>query len=149
MNKEILKSILEEKIVSIDVFKARVDALRFQLVRNWCLCKWCQIYNSECESFSHWIAELEACVDNIKCLKIKNGIDRRKTLIKMLVDDYDYDDANMIERIIRGEFRSENIVDNFQKATVSIAFADCVNDLIDVMSIDSLSTIEYLQNTFK
>ena len=80
---------INEMAVPLKTYRARVDGLRFQLVENWCLCKWCQLFNQECENFAHWITELKACIDNLKFLDIKNGIDKRRTLIKMLVRDYE------------------------------------------------------------
>jgi len=72
--------IINEMAVPLKTYKTRVDGLRFQLVENWCLCKWCQLFNPECENFAHWITELKACIDNLKFLDIKNGIDKRRTL---------------------------------------------------------------------
>ena len=140
--------IITEMAVPLKTYKKRVDGLRFQLVENWCLCKWCQLFSLECENFAHWIAELKACIDNLKFLDIKNGIDKRRILIKMLVKDYDYDSANMIERIVRGKFVRENISDNNQKVRVCIEFADHINELIDAISLDAIDTDEYVQNTF-
>ena len=135
--------------VSLKTYRARVDDLRFQLVENWCLCKWCQLFKPECENFAHWITELKACIDGIKFLDIKNGIDKRRTLIKMLVRDYDYDNANMIERIIRGKFVRENLTDNVQKVQACTAFADNIFSLIDAISMESIDSYDYIQNTFK
>lgn len=135
--------------VSLKTYRARVDDLRFQLVENWCLCKYCELFNPECENFAHWITELKACIDDLKFLDIKNGIDKRRTLIKMLVRDYDYDNANMIERIIRGRFVRENLTDNIQKVQVCTAFADNIFGLIDAISMESIDSYEYIQNSFK
>ena len=135
--------------VTLKTYRARVDGLRFQLVENWCLCKWCQLFNPECEHFAHWITELKARIDNLKFLDIKNGVDKRRTLIKMLVRDYDYDNANMIERIIRGRFVRENLTDNIQKVQVCTAFADNIFSLIDAISMESIDSYDYIQNTFK
>ena len=33
--------ILNEMAVPLKSYKARVDGLRFQMVENWCLCKFC------------------------------------------------------------------------------------------------------------
>ena len=140
---------INEMAVPLKTYRARVDGLRFQLVENWCLCKWCQLFNPECENFAHWITELKACIDNLKFLDIKNGIDKRRTLIKMLVRDYDYDNANMIERIIRGKFVRENLTDNVQKAQVCTAFADNIFGLIDAISMETIDSDEYIQNTFR
>ena len=66
----------------------------------------------------------------------------------MLVNDYDYNSVNMIERIIRGKFIRENINDNNQKILVCTEFADNINGLIDVISMDAIDSDEYIQNTF-
>ena len=141
-------TIINERAVPLKTYRARVDGLRFQLVENWCLCKWCQLFNPECEKFAHWVTELKTCIDNLKFLDIKNNIDKRKTLIKMLVKDYDYDNANMIERIIRGKFVRENIIDNTQKIQVCTTFADNIMGLIDAISMEAIDSDEYIQNTF-
>ena len=141
------EGIINEMTVPLKAYKTRVDGLRFLLVENWCLCKWCQLFNPECENFAHWITELKACIDNLKFLDIKNGIDKRRTLTRMLVNDYDYNDANMIERIVRGKFVRENISDNIQKVRVCIEFADNINGLIDAISLDAIDSDEYIQNT--
>lgn len=139
---------INEKSVPLRVYKARVDGLRFQLVENWCLCKWCQLFNPSCKNYSYWITELKACIDNLKFIAIQNGIDKRKTLKQMLVNDYDNDDANMIERIVRGKFVRENISDKYQKVRVCIEFADNITGLIDAISIDTIDSDEYIHNTF-
>ena len=140
--------IINETTVPLETYKTRVDGLRFQLVENWCLCKWCQLFNPESENFAHWTSELKACIDNLKFLDIKNGIDKRRTLTRMLVNDYDYNSANMIERIVRDKFVRENINDNNQKVRVCTEFADNINGLIDAISLDAIDSDEYIQNTF-
>ena len=143
-----MKQLNNKITVPLKAYKTRVDRLRFELVENWCLCKYYQLFNSESIKFAHWISELKACIDNLKFLDIKNGIDKRKTLVRMLVNDYDYDSANMIERIIRGKFVRENINGNNQKVLVCKEFADNINGLIDVISMDTIDSDEYIQKTF-
>ena len=70
--------LINEMAVPLKIYKERVDGLRFQLVENWCLCKWCQLFNPKCENFVHWINELKVCINNLKFLDIKNGIDKKK-----------------------------------------------------------------------
>lgn len=141
--------LLKNKItVPLKVYQARVDELRFQLVENWCLCRYYQLFNSESVKFAHWITELKACIDNLKFLDIKNDIDKRRILVRMLVNDYDYNNVNMIERIVRGKFAREKINDNNQKVLVCTEFADNINGLIDAISMDTIDSDEYIQNTF-
>lgn len=141
--------VMNEMAVPLKIYRARVDGLRFQLVENWCLCKYCQLFNPECENFAHWLKELKACINNLKFLDIKNGIDKRRTLTLMLIDDYDYDKTNMIVRIINDKFDSENINNNIQRARVASAFADGIQNLIEVISVDTISTNSYIQTTFQ
>ena len=140
---------INEMAIPLKAYKSRVDGLRFQLVQNWCLCKWCQLFNPECENFAHWIVELSACIDNLKLVEIKNGINKRRTLTRMLIRDYDYDDANMIVRIINGKFDLEGIKDIFQRARVSSSFANNIEGLIDAISINSITTNSYIEKTFQ
>ena len=149
--KDVLNRIgpINELSVPLKTYRARVDDLRFQLVENWCLCKWCQLFNPECVNFSHWIVELKACIDNLKFLDIKNDIDKRKTLIRMLINDYDYNKPNMIERIVRGKFVRENISNNNQKIHVCVEFANDINNLIDAISMEAIDSDEYIQTTFQ
>lgn len=140
---------INEMAVPLKTYKARVDGLRFQLVENWCLCKWCQLFSPECENFAHWINELKACINNLKFLDINSGIDKRRTLIRMLIKDYDYDETNMIVRIINDKFDIEKITDGSQRARVAADFADGIQSLIEVISIDTISTNSYIQDTFQ
>lgn len=139
---------LNEMAIPLKDYKSRVNGLRFQLVENWCLCKWWELYNPNCGNFKHWLTELKAAINNLKFLDIKNGIDKKKLLKRMLIQDYDYNKPNMIERIIRDKFNSENIKDNGQKDVVCNHFANHINDLIEVISNDKLDTYTYLKNNF-
>lgn len=66
----------------------------------------------------------------------------------MLINDYDYKNANLIERIIRGEFGRNNISDNNQKIRVCNEFADNINGLIDAISSNEISSGEYILKIF-
>lgn len=139
---------INEMAVPLKTYKERVNGLRFQLVENWCLCKYCQIFNPEHETFAHWLTELKACIDNLKFLDIKNGIDKKRILTRMLVVDYDYNDTNMIERIVRGKFNREKINDVQQRNVVCYEFTENISGLIDVISMDDVDTVNYIQDMF-
>lgn len=141
--------ILNEITLPLKDYRTRVDNLRFQLVENWCLCKWCQLFNTDCENFTYWKIELLSCINNLKLVDIKNNIDKRKILTRMLIDDYDYDKSNMITRIINDKFDSENIMNITQRAKAATAFADEIQNLIQVISVHSINTNSYIQTTFK
>ena len=60
----------------------------------------------------------------------------------MLINDYDYDSADMIERIIRGECGSN------QKIRICKEFADNINGLIDAISSNEIGSGEYVLKIF-
>lgn len=125
----------------------QIERLRFCLVENWCLCKYSQLFNPEGEAYTLWLQGLKNCIDNLRSLNIKNSMDKRKTLVDIFINDYDYNNAKMIERIIRDRCTAEHINDT-QKAQLCTVFANHIEELIDVMADDSISTESYLENSF-
>ena len=146
VNEQVIDPLLEMAI-PLKNYKERVDGIRLQLVENWCLCKYCQIYDTQNKNYNHWIIELRAHMDNIKSLNIKQG-DKLKTLKKMFIDDYDFDDNNTIYRIIIGKFQRENITNINVISSICNEFTNSVNIFIDALGIDSIITDNYLNDTF-
>ena len=65
---------ITEMAVPLKKYKVRVDGLRFHLVRNWCLCRYCYLFDRSNTCFGHWIDELKAVIENLKFLNIKDKI---------------------------------------------------------------------------
>lgn len=138
--------IINEMAIPIKEYRHRFDGLRFQLVENWCLCKWCQLFSSENILFNHWKKELRACIKHLKYIDIKTG--NKKKIITKMFADYDYDKSNMIKRIIRSKFNTEEINDDLQRNIVSEAFVKNINGIIDVICNDDYNEVDYIQLTF-
>ena len=71
--KRIGASIVNEMILPLKTFRRRVDGLRFQLIENWCLLKYCQLYSQNNVNIDHWGSEFLACAKNIRDFEIKGG----------------------------------------------------------------------------
>ena len=99
----------DEMSASLKSYRDRIENLRFQLVENWCLCKYCQMFNSQNLNYNHWVKELKIYIDGLKYVNLKNGIDKRKPLKMVLVDYFDLNDENMIFRMIRSKFKREGL----------------------------------------
>ena len=146
VNEQVANQLLEMAI-PLKSYKERVDGVRLQLVDNWCLCKYCQTYDLQNRNYNHWITELRAHMDNIKSLNIKQG-DKLKTLKKMLIDDYDFDDVETIYRIIIGKFQREKITNVNIISSVCNEFANSIESFVNALGVDSIITDNYLNNTF-
>lgn len=148
LQETITDDLLLEMAIPLNDYKNRVDGLRLQLVENWCLCKYCQLYDNGNCNFNHWKIELRSHMDNIKSLNVKSG-NKLKTLKKMLINDYDFDDPDTICRIIIGKFKRENIMDTIVLGSIASEFASSVNEFINSLGIDSITSDDYINHTFK
>ena len=140
--------LITEMSVPLKDYKRRVDGLRFQLVENWCMCKYCQMYDPNNINYSHWMRELKTCINNLKFLDIKKGASKERTLNSMLIVDYDYNSVDMISRIMVAKFRKESINDTEIRNIVCAEFANGIGDIINVISNDTITTEEYMENAF-
>lgn len=140
--------LLTEMSVPLKKYRERVDGLRFQLVENWCLCKYCQLFDKKNRDFDHWICEFRSVVTNLKFLDIKGGASKKKTLFNMLVRDYDYNSPNMIERITSDKFAREEITDASKTKTVCAEFAKDIEQIVCLISNEKESVDFYIKETF-
>ena len=150
--KEVVKvatmQVLNEMAIPLKKYIDRIESIRYQLAENWCLCKYCQLYSPNNQNFTHWIKELKPCIMYLKFMDINNGIDKKRTLTRILVDECDFNSADMIKRIIEDKFDKENIKDLSIKEIVSAELANNIEDLIEAISNNSITINSYVQNTF-
>ena len=141
--------VLNEMAEPLKKYVKRIESIRFQLAENWCLCKYCQLYSKDNPNFAHWITELRPCIQYLKFVDINNGIDKKRTLQRILVGQYDFNSADMIKRIIEDKFSDEKINDPAIISIVSNELANGINDLIEAISNNNITINSYVQTTFK
>ena len=140
--------IVNEMALPLKAFRQRIDGLRFQLIENWCLLKYCQLYDKNNANFAHWGSEFLACAKNVRDFEIKGGIGKQRTLRSMFVDDYDYNQARKILVIIQDKFDIEGMTDDDQRTSVATAFAASIQDLIVFLADTSITNVKYMKETF-
>lgn len=143
------RDVITEMALPLKDFIKRVDGLRFQLIENWCLCEYCHLYDNTNNNFGHWVSEFKACAKNLQDFEIKGKIDKRKTISKMLIDDYDYNQERKILFIIREKFNVEKLMDMSKRNDIATKFVNSLNGLIDVLSGTQTSIDDYVQATFE
>lgn len=135
------------RAVSLKEYKGRIWRLQFPLAENWCLCRYFQLYDPGNDGYAHSVAVLEACLNHLKHLGIRRMVDKRRTLVMELVDGGDFDDADKIARLIREEFKREQIADESWTVEVASDFAARIDGLIDAISDDSIDVDAYVRDT--
>ena len=146
--KRISSGIVNGIAVPLKTFRQRVDGLRFQLIEDWCLLKYCQLYSPNNVNLTHWSSEFIACADYIRGSEIKRFMNKQTTINKMLVIDYDYNQSRKILPIIRDKFDLEKIHDNAKREAVALEFSNSINSLITYLCDVKIPNAEYMKTTF-
>lgn len=141
-------TMLSEMAIPLKMFIRDIEGLKFQIVQNWCLCKWCQLFDKENLNFNHWKDELASHMLQLQNSKLKGRISKQKQLNRYLVEYYEFNDKDVVVGAIRDKFYKENIDDNNQINCVAMEFANSINSLIDVISDHSKVIMSYIHKTF-
>ena len=140
--------VVNEMSIPLDKYDNRIESFRFEIVENWCLCKWCQMFSPTNRNFNHWRKKLCTYIKHLKLVTLKNKASKKKHLVDVLVREYDYNDKDMIADIIHDKFNKENTAKHAQIDVVAQEFANGIYELIDVIAVRSLSLDEYIKSTF-
>jgi len=140
---------INEMAITLKKFLEKVEGIQYELIRNWCLCKWCQIYDPSNSVFSHWKDELCTFMNQLNLPVIKNKIDKRKHLQHILIDESEFNDANIVLKTIRGKFEKEHINDISQRICVASECAKNINYIIDALVDNDRSIESYVENEFE
>ena len=133
--------------IVLEEYKIRVDKARLHLVENWCLCKYCELFDSHNPNFEDWAKALLYMMNDIKSLNISDS-NKLDTLKQMLIEEYNFNDAGTIHRIIVDRFHREGICNDNQIRYVSERFAESIDDFITALGDDSIIAYKYINDTF-
>ena len=106
-----------EKVSNTKLFEMALDRSnycdklffsRIQIVQNWCLIKYCNMFDEENYNRLHWSKELEAQLVSLQKIKLKSGDKLRATYIE-LIDKAELDDEDMVESICKDKWKRENL----------------------------------------
>ena len=137
-----IKEYILEKLQNTLVFKMAYsrkelknsfDDILDQIIENWCLVKYCSLYDVQNTNKNHWADELTAYMYNILKRQLKNGSeDAKLQLLKLVAYDYkEYITAAVIKKCIRLKFKRENM-----QITDELCSA-CIEDLETILELIS------------
>ena len=113
--------------------KNSFDSILDQIIENWCLVKYCSLYDTSNINRNHWTNELTTHMYNILKRQLKNGgEDAKLQLLKSVAyDQKEYTTAAAIKKCIRLKFKKENI-----QITDELCSA-CIEDLETILELIS------------
>lgn len=139
---------VNEMAITLKKFLEKVEGIQYELIRNWCLCKWCQLYSPSNDNFLHWKDELCTFMNQLNLPVIKNKIDKKKHLQRIFIDESEFNDPNMVLKTIRGKFEKEHINDSSQRTTIATECSKNINNIIDALIDNEHSVESYVEETF-
>ncbi len=118
--------------------KKRVEALINQIIENWCLIKYCSLYDKNNINKYHWKQELKAHLYNIYEMKIKGGDAKTKynLVSEIIYDKKEITTSSKISSIIRIKFRKENIIIHSDIYDICDSCIENLNYIITLISND-------------
>lgn len=129
----IQKTYIFEMAVSRKELKDKVDNLIYQIIEDWCLVKYCTLYDNININKNHWQKELRAHILNIYNRQLKGGDNsaKFKLIEDVIIDKLEITTANKINRIIKAKFRDENL--NITSELCNC----CIEELYTIMQLMS------------
>ena len=129
--------------ISLEEYKIRVDKARLHLVESWCLCKYCVLYNGDNSNSEDWAEALLYMMNDIKSLNVSDT-NKLDILKQMLIEEYNFNDASTIHRIIVDRFYRKRICNDNQIRWVSERFAKSIDDFITALGDDRIIAYKYI-----
>ncbi len=113
--------------------KNSFDGILDQIIENWCLVKYCSLYDEQNINKNHWANELTTHMYNILKRQLKNGgEDAKLQLLKYVTyDQKEYTTAAAVKRCIRLKFKKENIQIHDEVCSA------CIEDLETILNLIS------------
>ena len=136
--KEYLLNVIQESYIFEMAYdrkeiKKRVEGLINQIIENWCLIKYCSLYDNNNTNKHHWKQELKTHLYNIYEMTLKGGNAKTKynLISEIIYDKKEITTSSKISYIIRIKFRTENIIIHNDICDLCI---DNLNYIIELIS---------------
>jgi hypothetical protein len=140
--------ILTEMAITLKNFKRTIIGERQNLAENWCLCKYCQLYDPGSLLFNHWKNELDTCCSQMKYVELKGGMNPYRTLYNTLIRDYEINTLPMVEKLTKNKFKKEHIFDKDKIQTVYNIFVDKAQSIVNFLADSDTDFDEYFASEF-
>ena len=141
--------LIDEMACDRKTYRQNAIHLSWQIIENWCLCYYCVMMDTKNQNFGHWKVELASHLGEIKRTGLKKGSGDKKTVLTDLyINMYDFNDPKNIESIIRGKFYIEQLKDSSVISFAANAFAESINDIIDLLANPDRDLRVYMEEVF-
>ena len=107
--------------------------LRYQLVENWCLIKYCNLYDEENYNRLHWCRELLSHMSNLQKMDLKKRVDKYRATIQELIEKAELDDEDVVYQYCLQKWDEEGLPKKYLK-TISKELANNIEYICELIS---------------
>ena len=100
--------LIQEMALPMKKYKQYIIGMRKQIAENWCLCKYCQMFDPSNYNFNHWRGELYAALDGVNDIHFNKFILKMSALTEVMNDAYEYDTKIAVKKSIKSKFKIYN-----------------------------------------
>lgn len=93
-------------------YLADIRGLRFQILENWCLIKYCNMFDKENYNRLHWSKELIAHLDHLWRISLKKGLNKLNITEYGFYEKAEFDDIDIVIDALKGKWDDENLPDD-------------------------------------
>ena len=137
---------LFEMAYSREKYIDRLMGLDMQILENWCLIKYCNMFDKENYNRLHWSKELIAHMSNAAECKLKKGLNKLNTTKYVFINMNEYDDVNTVDVCLERKWDDENLPDD-KRQIVAIEFTKSLSKICELIANGSYSDIKnYVYN---
>ena len=137
---------ITEMANSLNDFERLLDNVLQQIIENWCLVYWCDIYkdnNISKKLRNHWALELKSYINKINKIKLKSGR-KDKAIKRVIIEKSELNDPTNISYLISNKFHKEGLSKYIYK--ISCECSNHIEEICDILSMNNENLIdEYIK----
>ena len=141
---EFLKNFYITKMaIKLGEFRNNSEGIINQIIENWCLVRWCDMYPNELTSKrlrNHCVTELINHMLRINNIKLK-GSRKDKALHNLVIKTFEYNDWIEIAKVIRNKFEKERL-----ERYITIISEECANHINTICKLLCCNDENYIKN---
>lgn len=119
----------------------QIMGLNKQIVENWCLIKYCNLYDEENYNRLHWSKELIAHMENLCNCQLKKGLDKLKTTEYGFIYQAELDDEDVVYKMLYRKWKDEDLPE-YARKIVAKKFTEELSKLCTLIANGSVEDIE-------
>lgn len=135
---------INEMAKDLASYKNKVTHLSRQIIENWCLVRWCDIYKDDPKTINrnHWASELKTLLYYIVDIDIKVR-DKLKHIKDVWINYYEYHKIENIRKVIRKKFEKEGL-----EKYIDIISKECASsyqEICEILNSDDDHVDDYVE----